>query len=56
MARLGVWIGIATIGVVVGTLVGLRLLARIPEHLFRRVVAVALAVLGAAMVGRALVG
>jgi uncharacterized membrane protein YfcA len=56
MARLSVWIVIATIGVVAGTLIGLRLLARIPEHLFRRVVAVVLAVLGAAMVGRALVG
>jgi uncharacterized membrane protein YfcA len=56
MARLSVWIVIATIGVVVGTLIGLRLLARIPEYLFRRVVAVVLAVLGAAMVGRALVG
>lgn len=54
MARLSVWIAIATIGVVVGTLIGLRLLARIPEHLFRRVVAAVLAVLGAAMVGRAL--
>lgn len=56
MAQLGVWIGIATVGVVAGTLAGLRLLARIPEHLFRRVVAVVLAGLGAAMVGRALVG
>jgi uncharacterized membrane protein YfcA len=56
MARLSIWMAIATVGVVVGTLVGLRLLARIPEHLFRRVVAVVLAVLGAAMVGRALVG
>jgi uncharacterized membrane protein YfcA len=39
-------IAVATIGVVAGTLVGGRILRRIPENNFRRVVAVLLAVLG----------
>ncbi len=37
------WIGLATVGVVVGTLLGHRLLVRIPERVFRRTVAVVLA-------------
>jgi uncharacterized membrane protein YfcA len=41
---------VATIGVVVGTVAGHTLLVRLPEVLFRRVVAVVLAILGAAMV------
>ena len=48
------WMVIATAGVIAGTLIGLRLLARIPERLFRRVVAIVLAVLGAAMLARGL--
>jgi hypothetical protein len=56
LTQLALWIVVATIGVVVGTLVGLRLLATIPERLFRRVVAVVLAILGAAMLARALAG
>jgi hypothetical protein len=43
------WIALAVGGVVVGTIVGHRLLARIPERLFRRTVAVLLGVLGATM-------
>lgn len=42
-------LAIATAGVVAGTLLGERLLRRIPIHLFRRIVAVLLIVLGAFM-------
>ena len=48
------WMAIATIGVIIGTVIGLRLLATIPERAFRRVVAVVLAVLGAAMLVKGL--
>jgi len=41
---------VATAAVVIGTLLGTRLLARIPENLFRRLVAVLLMVLGVSMV------
>jgi uncharacterized membrane protein YfcA len=44
----------ATAGVVVGTLFGHRLLMRIPEERFRRIVAVTLGVLGSAMLITAL--
>ena len=54
MAAVGVWITVATLGVVLGTLAGGRALARLPDVWFRRVLAVVLAVLGAAMVGRSL--
>lgn len=40
---------IATVGVLVGTLAGVRALRRIPENVFRRIVAVILLVLGAYM-------
>jgi uncharacterized membrane protein YfcA len=40
---------VASIGVVIGTLIGRRLLARIPDAQFRRIVAIVLAVLGTAM-------
>lgn len=43
-------IAIASAAVVVGTLVGRRVLTRIPEARFHRIVAVVLAVLGAAMI------
>ena len=43
------WVALATVGVVIGTLVGNRALARIPERWFRRTVAGVLALLGAAM-------
>jgi uncharacterized membrane protein YfcA len=52
MSEVTGWIALATLGVVVGTLLGNRLLVRIPEHLFRRAVAVVLAVLGTAMLAR----
>jgi hypothetical protein len=42
-------VGTATTGVVIGTLFGARVLASIPEAIFRRVVAVILALLGGAM-------
>ncbi|MDA1185764.1 MAG: sulfite exporter TauE/SafE family protein [Acidobacteria bacterium] len=48
------WIGIATVGVVIGTLLGNRLLVRIPDRVFRRTVAVVLTVLGATMLARGL--
>ena len=41
---------IATAGVVIGTLIGRRLLARIPEAHFHRIVAIMLAVLGVSMI------
>jgi uncharacterized membrane protein YfcA len=49
-----VWpaITLATVGVVVGTRLGSRVLARIPEVWFRRVLAVVLAVLGGVMLLR----
>ena len=43
---------IATAGVLVGTVVGSRVLVRIPEHRFRCVVAVVVGVLGALMIVR----
>src|SRR5687768_1785643 len=45
---------IATVGVVTGTILGSRVLQRIPEVWFRRVLAVILAALGATMVWRAI--
>ena len=46
LARLWPTIAIATIGVVIGTLFGERLLARVPEQRFRMVVGVLLLLLG----------
>jgi uncharacterized membrane protein YfcA len=53
---LAIWptVAIGTAGVVAGTLLGNRLLSRIPEAAFRRVVAVLLAVLGTAMIVKGL--
>ena len=45
-------VAVATAGAIGGTLVGQRLLARIPEPLFRRVVAVLLLALGVYMLAR----
>src|SRR5688500_819844 len=45
-------IALATVGVTAGTVLGSRILARIPEIWFRRVVAVILALLGTAMLWR----
>jgi uncharacterized membrane protein YfcA len=55
-ALLQMWplILLATAGVVTGTLLGNRLLAKIPESAFRRIVAVILAALGSYMLIRAL--
>ena len=46
---------VASIGVVIGTLIGRRVLTRIPDQQFHRIVAVVLAVLGTAMILSALV-
>jgi uncharacterized membrane protein YfcA len=48
------WIAILTAGVVVGTVIGERILHKVPERLFRRVVAATLLVLGCVMLLRAL--
>jgi uncharacterized membrane protein YfcA len=45
---------IATIGVVAGTLVGMRVLRTIPETMFRKIVAIVLAILGVALLVRAM--
>ena len=47
------WIAVAAIGVTIGTLVGSRLLARVPEAWFQRLLALTLAVLGTVMLLRA---
>lgn len=47
------WIALATLGVTVGTIVGHRALTRISEVWFHRILAVVLALLGAAMIWRA---
>lgn len=52
MAAIWPWILIATIGVATGTVIGSRVLTRIPEIWFHRVLAVVLAVLGGAMMIR----
>jgi uncharacterized protein len=50
------WIALATVAVVVGTVLGSRVLQRVPEVWFRRVLAMVLAVLGSVMLTRALRG
>jgi uncharacterized membrane protein YfcA len=47
-ALAGLWlvITVATVGVIVGTVFGERLLARVPEHRFRTVVGILLVLLG----------
>ena len=52
----GYWVVLATAGVLVGTIAGNRVLVRLPERWFRRVVAMLLAGLGAAMLLRGLQG
>ena len=42
---------VATVGTVIGTAFGTRVLGRIPPHLFRRIIAILLIVLGAWMAG-----
>ena len=57
-ALLALWpsIALTTSGVAAGTLLGSRLLARMPERWFRRALAVILATLGGAMLVRAMLG
>ena len=54
MAAIWRWIAVATLGVAIGTVIGSRVLGRIPEVWFRRVLALVLALLGFTMVIRAL--
>ena len=51
----GMWqvVLIASVGVIAGSVVGVRVLTRIPEHRFRSIVAALLALLGASMLIRA---
>jgi uncharacterized membrane protein YfcA len=53
LAGLGGWIALATLGVAGGTVLGSRALARLPDTWFHRVLAIVLALLGAAMLWRA---
>jgi uncharacterized protein len=52
LAPLWPWMALATVGVMIGTVVGNRVLIRIPDVWFRRVLAVILAMLGSAMLAR----
>jgi uncharacterized membrane protein YfcA len=52
MARAWSLILVATVGVIIGTLLGSRLLQRLPEARFRRVLAVMLGALGVLMLTR----
>jgi hypothetical protein len=52
LVRVAGLVALATAGAIGGTLVGQRLLARIPDRVFRRVIAVLLLALGAYMIGR----
>jgi uncharacterized membrane protein YfcA len=56
IAGIAAWVALATAGVVTGTVIGHRVLARLPERFFRRTVAIILALLGAAMLGQGLQG
>lgn len=47
------WMGLATVGVVVGTLLGGALLTRLPSRAFRPVVALLIGALGVLMIARA---
>src|SRR5438874_265183 len=49
--QLGAWIAIMTAGVAIGTLLGGRILARIPESYFRRLVSLLILALGIVMLG-----
>jgi hypothetical protein len=46
------WVALATVGVILGTVLGSRVLVRIPDVWFRRVLAVVLALLGGTMLVR----
>jgi uncharacterized membrane protein YfcA len=53
LQQMAIPIAISTVGVIAGTVFGHRVLQRIPEEVFRRVVAVLLVVLGATLLWRA---
>ena len=53
LAGMAMWIALATLGVTFGTVLGSRVLTRIPEKWFHRVLAIVLALLGAGMLWRA---
>ena len=55
LAAIATLIGSATAGVLVGTVSGARILRRVPEATFRRVVSALLIVLGASMIVRAFI-
>ena len=48
------WIVLATVGAIVGTILGSRVLVRVPDSWFRRILAAILAILGVVMLTRAL--
>lgn len=52
MSALWPWMALATAGIVAGTVLGSRVLDRLPERWFRRILALILAVLGGAMLLR----
>ena len=54
ITMIGRLVALATVGVAVGTVLGSRVLGRMPEAWFRRVLALVLAILGAAMLWKAL--
>ena len=54
IAAIWPWVALATVGVVIGTMLGTRVLVGISEVWFRRVLALILAVLGVAMLMRGL--
>jgi len=54
LAALWQWMAVATVGVTIGTVLGSRALARIPDAWFRHLLAFILAILGAAMLIRAM--
>jgi uncharacterized membrane protein YfcA len=56
LSQLGVPIVVAIVGVLVGTIAGARLMRRVPERWFRKIVAVLLAALGVAMILHAFAG
>jgi uncharacterized membrane protein YfcA len=56
LSQLGVPIVVAIVGVLVGTIAGARLMRRVPERWFRKIVAVLLAALGVAMILQAFAG
>lgn len=54
IAAIWPWVALATVGVTIGTALGSRLLAGIPELWFRRVLAFLLTILGGAMLLRSI--